>query len=204
MQIDHLIYAAPDLDAAVADVERRFGVRASGGGRHPGMGTHNRLLGLGPRTYLEIIAPDPDQPEPDGPRPYGVDGSTGAGLVGWALTCDDIGSARATAAARGFDPGVVVEAGRVTPTGTTLRWRVTSNASPAGDIPFLISWGDSPHPAASAPSGLTLVSFHLEHPDPDSLVTPLRALGAEVDVRPAAEVALVVRVDGPYGVQELR
>ena len=96
MQIDHLIYAVPDLDAAVDDVERRLGVRAAGGGRHPGMGTHNRLLGLGPYTYLEIIAPDPDQPEPGGPRPYGADGLTSAGLVGWALTCGDIESARAT------------------------------------------------------------------------------------------------------------
>ena len=204
MQIDHLIHAVPDLDAGVEDVERRLGVRAAGGGRHPGMGTHNRLLGLGPQTYLEIIAPDPDQPEPDGPRPYGVDGQTGAGLVGWALTCDDIESARATAVAQGFDPGAGVEAGRVTPTGTTLRWRVTSNASPAGLIPFLISWGDSPHPAASAPPGLTLASFHLEHPDAERLAAPLHALGAQADVRRAPEAALVARIDGPHGLQELR
>jgi hypothetical protein len=168
------------------------------------MGTHNRLLGLGLRTYLEIIAPDPGQPEPDGPRPYGADGLTSAGLVGWALRCGDIESARATAVARGFDPGAVVEAGRVTPTGTTLRWRVTSDASPAGEIPFLISWGDSPHPATSAPPGLTLASFNLEHPDPESLATPLEALGAPVDVHRAPEVALVARIDGPLGVQELR
>jgi len=80
MRIDHLVYAAPDLDAAVAAVERRFGVRAAGGGQHVGQGTHNRLLALGPATYLEIVAPDPHQPEPPGPRPYGVDGVTGPGL----------------------------------------------------------------------------------------------------------------------------
>jgi hypothetical protein len=41
----------------VAAVERRFGVRAAGGGQHVGQGTHNRLLALGPATYLEIVAP---------------------------------------------------------------------------------------------------------------------------------------------------
>jgi hypothetical protein len=72
--IDHLVYAAPDLATAVADVAERFGVRAQAGGKHIGLGTHNALLALGPQTYLEIIAPDPGQPEPSLPRPFGVDG----------------------------------------------------------------------------------------------------------------------------------
>jgi hypothetical protein len=81
--VDHIIYAAPALEAAVADVEGRFGVRAAGGGQHMGQGTHNKVLALGPRTYLEIVAPDPGQREPADPRPYGLDGVTRGGLVGY-------------------------------------------------------------------------------------------------------------------------
>ena len=104
MLIDHLIYAHPDLDVAVTEIADRFGVRAAGGGQHPGRGTHNKVLGLGPRTYLEIIAPDPMQSEPSESRPYGVEGITRGQLVGWAIACDDIESAAAHACSLGFDP----------------------------------------------------------------------------------------------------
>jgi glyoxalase-like protein len=202
--IDHLVYAAPDLPAAVADVGERFGVRAHAGGRHTGRGTHNALLALGPQTYLEIIAPDPEQPEPPLPRPFGVSGVRRGGLAAWALHCDDIDAAVAEARRRGYDPGDVADGQRVAPTGTVLRWRVTLNAMAGGLVPFLISWGDAEHPARSAPPGLTLQAFHLEHPDPPSLAPVLTALGAGVEVKPAAVPALVARLAGPDGSKVLR
>ncbi len=204
MLIDHLVYAAPDLAAAVADVEERFGVRAAAGGRHVGLGTHNALLALGPRTYLEIIAPDPEQPDPAIPRPFGVDGVGHGGLVSWALACDDIDAAAAAARSHGYDPGGVVGAQRAGPTGAVLRWRLTLNALAGGLVPFLISWGDTEHPAGSAPPGLILESFHVEHPDPPSLGPALRALGADVEVRPATAPALVAHLSGPNGSKVLR
>ncbi|MFI9813255.1 VOC family protein [Saccharothrix variisporea] len=200
MRIDHVLYAAPSLEAAVDDLADRLGVRAAGGGQHPGAGTHNRLLGLGPHTYLEVIAPDPTQPEPASPRPYGVDGVTSGRVVGWALTVDDIDAAVARARSRGFDPGDVIEGQRRTPDGELLRWRLTANARTAGVVPFLIDWGATPHPARSAPAGLTLVSLHVEHPDPAAVEGPLRALGVDIEVREAAAEELVVAVDGPLGV----
>ena len=93
---------------------------------------------------------------------------------------------------------------RAGPTGTVLRWRLTLNAMADGLIPFLISWGDTEHPARSAPRGLTLEAFHLEHPDPPSLAAPLMALGADVEIRPAADAALIARLSGPNGSTVLR
>ena len=204
MLVDHLVYAAPDLGAAVAEVEERFGVRAQAGGKHIGLGTRNALLALGPQTYLEIIAPDPGQPEPPMPRPFGVNAVSRGGLVSWALACDDIDAAVAAARSHGYDPGEVADGQRVGPTGTVLQWRVTLNATPGGVVPFLISWGDTEHPARSAPQGLTLEAFHVDHPDPASLAPPLMALGADVEIRPAAAAALVARLSGPNGSTVLR
>lgn len=207
MQIDHLIYAAPDLTAAVADLEDRFGVRAQAGGRHPGLGTHNALLALGPRTYLEIIALDPEQPEPSARHPFAIGNLDRGALVGWALTCDDIDQAVAVARSHGYDPGEIADGQRIASAGTVPRWRATGSAAAGDLIPFLISWGDTEHPARSAPQGLSLQSFQIEHPDPASLTPALMALGAGIDVipvAPAAAPALVATLSGPAGTKVLR
>jgi hypothetical protein len=203
-QIDHLVYAISDLPAAVADVEERFGVRARAGGKHIGLGTHNALLALGPLTYLEIIAPDPEQPEPSTPRLFGVDSAGPGRLVRWALACDDIDMAVTEARSHGYDPGKVVDGRRAEPTGKVLRWRATISETAGGLAPFLISWGETEHPARSAPRGLTLEAFHIEHPDPPSLAPMLTALGADVEIKPAAAAALVAHLTGPNGSVTLR
>ncbi len=203
MLIDHLIYAHPDLDVGVSLLRERFGVTAAGGGQHPGRGTHNKLLALGPRTYLEVVAPDPHQPDPPSARPYGVEGVTDGGLVGWALAVDDIDAAAARAREQGFDPGPIVDGQRQTADGDVLRWRLTANAQKAGPIPFLIDWGTTRHPALDAPAGLGLVSLSLEHPEPTLLRAALAAMGADVDVRRAPRPRFVARITGPNGVLEL-
>jgi hypothetical protein len=97
-RVDHLVYAVPDLDAAVADLERRLGVRASPGGPHPGRGTRNALIALDADSYLEILAPDPAQPAPVGGRWFGVDPVTPARLAGWAVKGRDLARVAASAA----------------------------------------------------------------------------------------------------------
>ena len=162
MRLDHIVYGAADLAAAVDDIEARFGVRASPGGKHAGLGTHNALLALGPTAYLELIAPDPEQPEPANPRPFGLDDLNAPALVGWAVAVDDIDAAIAGCRAAGYDPGDAIEMRRTAPTGEVLSWRLTLNAIAGGVIPFFIDWGDTPHPADSAPPGLVLRSFEVD------------------------------------------
>ena len=75
MLVDHLIYAAFDLATAVADSGNDS---ASGpGGKHWRQAQGSVLA---PSTYLEIIAPDPEQPEPSVPA-LGVEASPTAGWL---------------------------------------------------------------------------------------------------------------------------
>lgn len=202
--LDHLIFAAPVLEDGVRQLERRFGLQAQPGGRHRGLGTHNALLGLDQGAYLEIIAPDPAQPPPATPRPFGLDALDHPRLAGWAVRCDDIDTRVAHARAQGYDPGDPVELQRATTQGALLRWRLTPNALAGGPVPFLIDWGDTAHPSTSTPPGLTLVSFHLEHPQPEVLTGVLAALAVEVPVEPGPTPGLVARIAGPGGSAELR
>ncbi|MGH6623755.1 MAG: VOC family protein, partial [Burkholderiaceae bacterium] len=75
-ELDHLIVACSDLATGVSWVAERLGVEPQPGGRHEAMGTHNALLRLGARCYLEVIAIDPEAAAPARPRWFGLDDET--------------------------------------------------------------------------------------------------------------------------------
>lgn len=64
LRIDHLVVSARTLDEGTQYVADTLGIAPSGGGAHPSMRTHNRLLNLWGGAYLEVIAIDPDAAEP--------------------------------------------------------------------------------------------------------------------------------------------
>lgn len=205
-RVDHLVYGAPDLDAGVERIEQLLGVRATPGGRHPGGGTRNALLALGPATYLEIIGPDPDQPRPSEPRTFGIDDLTTPRLVAWAAKATSLEQLVQDAKRNGITLGAVSSGSRRTPAGALLAWRYTSPRVVLADglVPFFIDWGTTTHPARGAASGARLVDLRAEHPDPARVRTVLKKLGLDLPVAPAPAPALVATIDGPRGRLELR
>ncbi|MGW0206755.1 VOC family protein [Streptomyces sp. NPDC003233] len=198
--LDHLVLATPDLAATVADFARRTGVTPVPGGAHPGLGTRNHLVGLGGRSYLEILGPDPEQPGPDGPRPFGVDGLTGPRTQTWAISPPDLDAAITTARERGYDPGPAHPMSRRTPDGTVLRWRLTDGgpAHPSGPVPFLIDWGESRHPTAAGLPVTPLLAVSATVPDPEEVRGRLAALGTALALT-TGPLALSFTVDTPNG-----
>ena len=92
MLIDHVIYATEDLDRAAASIEADFGLEAISGGRHEGLGTHNRIVPLG-GGYLELLAVA-DRAEALGSelgrRLLGHLDAEGDGLLVWCVAVDDV------------------------------------------------------------------------------------------------------------------
>ena len=122
MAVDHLVLAAPDLDEGIAAVEALTGVRASYGGSHPGLGTRNALLSLGPQVYLEIIAPDPAQSTWQSPRPFRIDEIQAPTLVTWAAKCSDVEGLVELTLPGGESLGTAQAGNRKRPDGVTLSW----------------------------------------------------------------------------------
>lgn len=189
LRLDHLAIAAETLDAGVAWAEARLGCTLAGGGTHAAMGTHNRLLSLGPDLYLEVIAIDPAAPAPPHPRWFRLDGFTGAPrLHAWVVAVDDISDAPACAGRP-----LALERG-------DLRWQMA--VPETGDLPLdgihpaFIAWEGPDHPAQHLPdAGLRLETLTVSHPD----VTALPPLAdPRVRMTPGAP-GLSARLQTPRG-----
>lgn len=164
--LDHLAIACRNLDEGAAWAGTHPGILPDAGGRHPRIGTHNRLRSLGrdnaPGEYPEIIAIDPDAPAPGLPRRFGLDRFDGPPrLVG--------GGARTTGAPD--QPGATRNDFCDDFSRDNLHWRFSppDDGAPLDDgiTPALIDWQDSLHPASRLPDhGLRLPALDLPHPQP--------------------------------------
>ncbi len=191
--LDHIVVAAESLDAGVRAVEAALDVPLSGGGQHVFMGTHNRLLSLGPDTYLEVIAIDPDLPSPDGPRWFGLDQFTGAPrLVSWVWAASDM-------AVWDQMPGTYVppkpyERG-------DLRWQMSYPIdSPLGTFcPGLLAWQDARAQDRLPDIGVRLSTLQITHPEA-ALIPALDDARVQVAHGPAAMSAVF---ETPHGARSL-
>ena len=210
---DHLVYAAPDLEVAIDNLTERLGVRPSAGGKHPN-GTHNGLLALSNSCYLEIIALDPTQNRQDSEQPlaFGLDRLQVPRLVTWAVLAPSLEEVASASQAAGYDPGVVIEGGRVRPDGVGLSWRTTKRPEtqegwpPPGDglVPFLIEWGEgTPHPSSTSAQGVRLLELSLFHPRPAEVQPMLAALHIEILVTAGPSPAIRARLETPLGIVTL-
>ena len=205
--LDHMLLGVADLDHGIDWMRECSGVRAIFGGVHPGRGTRNALLSLGPRRYLEIIAPDPQQASTTSSNDMAnrLSALPQPRLIGWAAHTDDLSSLVQKAAAAGIGIENPRDGSRVRPDGKTLRWRSFALKKDFdGVLPFFIEWDrNSIHPAQDAPSGCSLEHLFIESPAMEDVRSVAGKLFLDLEVRAAKTPALHARILGKKGVLEI-
>lgn len=191
--LDHLAVAAETLADGVDWVEGLLGVPLLAGGHHAHYGTHNRLLGLAPGLYLEVIARDPAAPPTGRATWFGLDTFSGPPrLANWICRSDDL--------ARFADvtgPAVSLSRG-------ALRWDITVLADGSlpmrGGFPTLLAWADGITPPGQTlpDSGCRLHRLVVTHPQADWLRATLSLADTYVTFE-TGPAALRADIDTPRG-----
>jgi hypothetical protein len=206
LRLDHLVISARTLDEGTQYVADTLGVAPAGGGAHPLMRTHNRLLNLWGGVYLEVIAIDPHAApvtaSTASTSPASTDGSAPRARL---FALDD----PATHARLENGPYLSHWVARVERPKQLTTWQAQypqrippivpmtrgdftwglsvpdDGAFPAwqgaggGVLPSLIQWDSPRHPSdALPPTGIALKALKAVHPQADLVRAQLQWLGA--------------------------
>ncbi len=203
LTLDHLAVAAETLDAGSAHIADTLGVELPVQGEHPLMGTHNRLTGMGPDLYFEMIAINPAAPSPEFPRWFNLDAFSGPPrLTNWILRTDDI-EGLLNDLPDGFGTPIALTRG-------DLAWRMavpkTGVLPWGGWAPAIIQWDCDLHPTQTLPdSGLRLSRLTIHHPDAVEMAECLSPLMPRdtAQFMPNETKKIVAILDGPDGQKRL-
>jgi hypothetical protein len=182
--LDHIVVAARTLDEGRVWAREILGIDSVGGGKHDGLATHNTLLKLDGKRYLEIIAIDPDAGAPNFPRWFGLDTpdvrehiAYGPRLVAWVARCAGAPDAiEQLATTQHYSASIVRPASRA-----DFHWRFAFTPNGAriagGTLPHVIQWDCEVHPCDRLPeSGISLTALMLGAPEPERVTGMLEAL----------------------------
>jgi hypothetical protein len=174
------------------------------GGEHVRMGTHNRLLRLGEKLYLEVIAADPKAPPPGRPRWFQLDEPDSIRvprLAAWAVRTDDI---HAAAAASPVPLGKVESMSR-----GNFEWLITvpddGRLPLRGLAPALIQWRSEAHPADTLKDlGCSLIRLEGLHPQLEKVTRMLGSIGFEGEFPVSSgSPRLLAHIQTPAGARRL-
>jgi len=190
--LDHLILATTSLTRGMEEFTRLTGVVPRRGGQHPGRGTENALVSLGPGHYLALLAPIDNA---------GDASSANLTPAGWALHTRDLPRLIDRVRAAGFQLLGPIPGSRRTPDSTLLQWRAASTGGPGVEVaPFFIEWAPgTAHPSSTSPGGCRLVTMEVVAPDTTRVHDLLKAAGHSTALRAGSPGGIRFSLDCPRG-----
>ncbi|WP_144145267.1 VOC family protein [Paraburkholderia sp. BCC1884] len=228
LRLDHLVISARTLDEGTQYVADTLGVAPAGGGAHPLMRTHNRLLNLWGGVYLEVIAIDPHAtPSIDAPAEGGTararlfaldDPATQARLESGPYLSHWVARVERPKHLPTWQAQYPQRIAPIVPmTRGDFTWGLSvpdDGAWPAwqgvgdGVLPSLIQWDSPHHPSTVLPeSGISLKALKATHPQADIVAAQLQWLGAAhlIELQSAQGAAtLVAEFETPEGLRTLK
>jgi Glyoxalase-like domain len=207
LRLDHIVVASLTLEEGVAHVERCLGVIVPPGGEHPLMGTHNHLMRLGDKIYLEIISPN-SKVHPQRPRWFGLDRGellaqlkVSPRLITWVVCVPDLGEALQNLP----KAGEIVRVSR-----GDLSWLISVPAGGAmpfdGAFPALIQWPSGSNPSERMGDlGCRLQRLEIAHPQANLIREMLSSHFEDQRITfvDGSQMHLRARIMTPTGLREL-
>ena len=228
LRLDHLVISARTLDEGTQYVADTLGVAPAGGGAHPLMRTHNRLLNLWGGVYLEVIAVDPQAESltnapADGSAPHARlfaldDPATQARLERGPYLSHWVARVERPKRLSTWQTQYPQRIAPIVPmTRGDLAWSLSvpdDGAFPAwqdageGVLPSLIQWDSPRHPSTLLPdTGIELKALKAVHPQAELVAAQLQWLGAAhlLELRSTeGAAALVAEFETPDGLRTLK
>jgi hypothetical protein len=203
--IDHFMLGYHNLDKGIQWFRAHTGIEPVFGGRHPGRGTQNAMVSLSPEIYLEIIAPDPDQPSNAFTESL-MSIRVAPALITWALATSDIQQLKAGFKTDKIESSEIVEGSRKREDRSILKWKMLyahstdiRYFSPSA-IPFFIEWENMDlHPARTSPQGCNLLSFTAHHSEANRYIRSLKRAGFNAPFVQSQEMNMELVINSPRG-----
>ena len=198
-ELDHVLLGTRSLEEGIAFIKDKIGVEALKGGKHPSIGTHNALISLGEKRYLEIIAPDPDAkliPAFDFLKNMQI-----PHLFTWAAHTENIEELAAVIKKSGYGNSGIKAGSRQRTDGKLLKWRTISVETGIKDlVPFFIEWDkDTVHPSIDSPGGCKIKAYEILYSDPEKLKVIFSNLGLKIPVIKNETSSLNLILETPKG-----
>jgi len=170
-RIDHIVYAFQNLNDGIKYIKDLTGITATIGGQHLNFGTHNALISLGPKCYLELIAPDPTNVF-NGSRWMSTDIIEEPTITRWSINTQNIAEDAQILSAINHELGEIITGERQLHNGGLLKWQMTkpSKQGLVEPLPFLLDWSQSDnHPCDSLEQDGKLLGVIIKTTNTDSL-----------------------------------
>jgi Glyoxalase-like domain len=177
--IDHIVLAAPNLEEAMEQFEQMTGIAAKIFGAINGIGIRCARISFNDCTYLEIIAPDANQPGPIGQliKSKGIKDMT---PFAFAIRSSRVEALNDEVPKFKYVPDHITMFGGKKD-GTPRKWEMLHlyGHSLGGICPYFVHWDNTDHPCATLPVVGKLKKFSIRAPSDD----PIHELLAHVGVR---------------------